>query len=190
MGAGAPELLALPGDQLVQRLALASLGGEHHLALLPLELVLQPPPILEAFGIIGLEGGVIGVRPLSWGDDIAFRLGRLGLREGAARVDQPREPKARDACRGQGLSAAQAFAGGCDQGVVVGEGRTDRLCDGAWTAMEGQEAHRLALPMQHRHARVRPRLADQTGELRAEQRIAEGRLGRAEAAPGLDLAFA
>ncbi len=48
----------------------------------------------------------------------------------------------------------------------------------------------LAPAMQHRHPRVRPHVADQAGEIWTQQRIGEGRFGRAEAAPGQDLAFA
>ncbi len=190
MRAGAVELLALPGDQLVQRLLRTGFGGQGHLAPLALELVLQPPPVLESLGILSLEGGVIGVRPLGRCDDIAVTLAGLSGREGAVGIDQPGEPQAGNPRRRQRLGAIDPGGRRADQGVVIGEGRADRLGQCAGAAMKRQEPHDLVPAAQHRHACVRPGLADQAREVRTQQRVGEGRIGHAEPAPGLDLAFA
>ncbi len=104
-------------------------------------------------------------------------------------IDQAAEPDAGDAGRRQGLCAVQVLAGRAHQGMVVGEGRPDRLSDAGPAAMEGQEADELAMPAQHRDAGVRPRLAHQAGEIGAQQRIGERGFGGAEGAPGLNVAF-
>ncbi len=103
--------------------------------------------------------------------------------EHAMRIDQACDPDPLQPGVGQVQFDASAGRGG-NQGVVVRKGRADRSGEAAHRPVEAEETGRSTAIAPDRHPRVGAQLADQAGEVRPQQRVAQFRRARLQAGPG------